>query len=80
VVQERIPFPCKANGYHSLVPTVYVAMDLLQDKMYGLKKKASTHWQLKNRRRDTVVALWAVIIGASVRLGLWELFMLLGRI
>jgi hypothetical protein len=78
VVQERIPFPCKANGYHSLVPTVYVAMNLLQDKMYGLKKKASTHWQLKNRRRDTVVALWVVIIG--VRPGLWELFMLLGRI
>ena len=43
VVQERIPFPCKANGYyHSVVPTVEVVMNL-QDKMNELKKKASVH-------------------------------------
>ena len=37
VVQERIPFPRKANGYHSLVPTVDVVMNL-QDKMNELNK------------------------------------------
>jgi hypothetical protein len=40
VVQERIPFPCKANGHHSLVPTAGIAMNL-RDKMYELKKKTS---------------------------------------
>lgn len=42
MVQERILFPCKANGYHSLVPTADVVMNL-QDKMYELKKKTSAH-------------------------------------
>jgi hypothetical protein len=41
VVQERTPFPCKANGYHGLVPTVDVVMNL-QDKIDELKR-ASAH-------------------------------------
>ena len=41
VVQERIPFPCKVNGY-SLVPTADVVLNF-QDKMNELKKNASVH-------------------------------------
>lgn len=65
VLQEKIQFPRKANGHHSLGPT-----EDLQEV------KRSAHYHLNNRKRDTVVARRTVII--SVRRGLWVLSRLLG--
>jgi len=77
VVQEKVQFPLEANGWHGLVPTVDVVMNL-QDKMNELKKEVSAHQHLKNRRRDTVMTRRTVVKGVGQ--GLWDLSVLLGRI
>jgi hypothetical protein len=78
VVQEKVQFPRKANGYHGVVPTAEVVVSL-QDKLNKLKKKASAHqlFKKKKRRQNTLLTRTVII---SVGRGLDELSRLLGRI
>ena len=52
MVQGKVQFPHKANGYYGVVPTAEIVVSL-QDNVNKLKKKASAH-QLFKKNGDRI--------------------------
>ena len=54
MVQEKVQFPCEANGYYGVVSTADSGVVVsFQDKMSSLKEKVSAH-QLLGKIGDKI--------------------------